>query len=732
MRMMKLYFLSALLAFTGICSAQQAVSMPDIPLMRKKFHDDIDKSQQTILMLDGKADGAVTLMPGDSDNATVTHAVVNGVDELQTAIELDSTLDANNKIKYLRGLNDVLSGFINEYRGRRIKVMAFPPLLQAYEEGMQLERQNQPITPVVRKNTMEIGGILLRSFAFAGNAGQKDSKDLLVLKDCQRHPERILPILTTHPGFPYTDSLIAIAARRDQEELYNYAAAPNELGNRIWNSPDPLAKIIGKMARLKAGRQYFPFLDDLYKGKISFEAIDSVMDDSVAYYKLLAKTEIEYAARLRQKDTPLVMHTLTEKLRQKAVEVFINEINGLHEAPDAIRFKKIEPLTPEELYYLAVLGEEEIYTSSYTHGVYPFIFQKMKPARGDSLLMRVQFDHFKKWIKMAANYNTLDAFLKTMEKSNAEILMKAFVRGLDKTSSLEDAVDVANSYASIEDKALRQLVLSEVQRNLQEARQSRNQRGSNIYGMLNTLFLSMDSSNKIDVAATLGIPPVYFMPNKSLRDTSGRIIVQQFFYGDKDGNTVFNSFVNSFRNGNWKQTSTPEWVAFSSTRGVPVTIYANRPLDETKGLDAQAQSALSSYLQEHNLKPTMVIHRGHSYYLNSTIDQLAPSAKVILLGSCGGYQSLNRVLNICPYAQIISSKQTGSGLINQPMINVLLENMREGKDLNWPALWGNFSRIFRGNEMFADYVPPHKNLGAVFIMAYKKLEDKEQAGEGTE
>ncbi|RFM29905.1 hypothetical protein [Deminuibacter soli] len=719
--MKKLYFLLAVLSVSAAAFAQQAVQMPEIPLMRKKFHDDIDRGQQRIVQLQS-----------GTDNTHSSDEVTGGVDSFQNAVELDSTLDTNNKIKYLRGLNDVLNGFAGAMQTHSVKIGDFPAMLQAYKDAMQLEREGQAITPVVKQNSLETGGILLRSFPFLNNAGQKDSKDQLILKECQLHPERILPILNRNPDFPYTDTLIAVAARRNQEELYNYAAAPNKLGNRICASENPLAKIIGKMARTKAGRQYFPFLDNLYRNKISFEAIDSVMEDSVRYYKLLVKTEIEYATRMRQRDTPLVKHTLTEKLRQKGVEVFINEINGLHEAPDGVRFRKIEPLTPEELYYLAVLGEEEIYTSSYTHGVYPFIFQKMKPARGDSLLMRVQFDHFKKWIKMAANYNTLDNFLKTMEKSNAELLMKAFVRGLDKTNSLEDAVDVANSYASIEDKELQQLVLNEVQYNLQEAKRTGNKRGTNIYGMLNTLFLSMDPANNIDVAATLGIPPVYFMPNKALRDTSGRIVVQQFFYGDKDGNTVFNAFVNSMSNGNWKMTSNPEWVAFSSTRGVPVTIYANRPLDEKQGLDAKAQSTLSNYLQEHNLLPTVVIHRGHSYYLNSTIDQLASSAKVILLGSCGGYQSLSRVLGICPYSQIISSKQTGSGLINQPMISVLLENMREGKDLNWPALWGNFSKIFKGNEMFSDYVPPHKNLGAVFIMAYKKLEEREDDAAGTE
>ena len=152
------------------------------------------------------------------------------------------------------------------------------------------------------------------------------------------------------------------------------------------------------------------------------------------YYSLLVKTEIDYADRMRRRDTPLSMQAMQTKLADKAKEVYVNVINGLHESPDNIRFKKIENLSPEELYYLAVMTEDEIYTSSYVRGVYPIIWKQMKtPKRGDSFINARTFDHFRKWIKMAANYNTLDDFLKRMDKGNAEILMKAFVNGLEKS-----------------------------------------------------------------------------------------------------------------------------------------------------------------------------------------------------------------------------------------------------------------------------------------------------------
>ncbi len=136
---------------------------------------------------------------------------------------------------------------------------------------------------------------------------------------------------------------------------------------------------------------------------------------------------------------------------------------------------------------------------------------------------------------MAANYNTLDDFLKRMNKGNAEILMRSFADGLESTGNLEDAVDVADSYASISDGHLRKLILDEIEVNLNQQTKDLNRRGVAIYDLLNTIFLSLDSSSKIDLSAKFGIPPIYSVRNSALKDSSGKIIVQQFFFGDKDG-----------------------------------------------------------------------------------------------------------------------------------------------------------------------------------------------------
>lgn len=730
--MMKFLFGIVLSALSfSILTAQPIATvpleMPKVPAMRLLNHDNIDNNQKLITKLDGTDDQIFTVSKNDSIQFITNDALTTIVDNMQVKIEMNKAIEDNQKYKWLRGVNDMLIAFISGYKTRLIKGYLLVDIIKGYDEAMELEWQQASIKPVVQKYDFEVGELLIQNFALKSNNGITSCGDILLLKKIYRYPNKAMNLLNQNPQAFFADSIITSLAFKDPEQLYNYAAAPNALGNKIQASSHPLVKQIGKLALMKSGRMYFPFLDNLYRNKISMDSIGKVLNDSTKYFKLLVQTQIDYADRCRNNDTPLVMKTLTEKLKFKAVELYITEINALHdEKLESTRFKCLSPLSAQDLYYVAVLGEEEIYTSSYL-GVYKRIFEKMKHPSADTLLNWMRYDFYKKFIKIAANYNTLDDFLKRMDKASAEKLMRNFVSGLENTTTLEDAVDVANSYASIYNPAIKKLILNQIDVNLQQSELNNNKRGQTIYNLLNIIFLSMDSTKKIDVAARLGINGIYNMPINELKDSTGRIIIQQFFYGDKDGKGVFNSFFKHYPTNLWKRKDQEDWVEFSSTSGVPITIYCNKPFDNEQDLDFKAQQSLGRYLEDNDLHPTVVIHRGHSYFVGSTIDQLPSSAKVVLLGSCGGYQRLSEVLETCPGAHIISSKQTGTGTVNIALITAMTSALRANKNLNWPLMWKNLQPQFSGTskERFDDYVPPHKNLGAIFIMAYTIAMNKE-------
>ncbi len=697
-----------------ILLAQDELVMPPIPAIRQIHHEYIINAIKSIKSLPGAKDSVFK-----SDLVWADQKITT----IRIAIERNPKLENNDKYRWLRSTQEILTAFVSAYQLRQMELNQLVPLVKAYDTAMKMELAKQDIYPIIEKTSLAIGNILVNNYCLQTNTGIPKAKDLLVWKYCQVYPNQILTQLNKKPNNIFADTLIIQAAFYDAEKLYNYAAAPNDLGSKIQSVNHPLVKMIGQLSLTKTGRMYFPFLDQLYHHKYEIDSITPLLTEEAAprYYQLLVATRIEYAGRIQKGDTPMQSQALTAKLRAKAIELYINEINALHDLKDVKkRFKSLDNLSPQELYYLAVMGEAEMYTSSFVTGVYPRIFQRMQTPNADSLLLSVNNDYFKKFIKISAAYNTLDDFLQRMDSSSAKTRMESFVDGLEKTQTLEDAVDVADSYASIYHPQIQKLIVERVQKNRLLNVTNNNEKGVRIYKILEVLFQSYDTANHINVSAELGIAPVYEMPNASLQDSAKRIVVQQFFYGDKDGNTIFQAFLAGFNNGKWKIVQKPEWVEVTAKKGTLITIYANKPLNEKLDLDVKAQKNLNNYLAQQQLMPSIVIHRGHSYHLRSTIEQLAASAKIVILGGCGGYQNLNDVLDICPTAQIISTKQVGTGVINKGIINEISETLRIGQNLNWPSLWINMAQKLGANykATFDDYIPPHKNLGAIFIMAY--------------
>ena len=303
--------------------------------------------------------------------------------------------------------------------------------------------------------------------------------------------------------------------------------------------------------------------------------------------------------------------------------------------------------------------------------------------------------------------------------------MIAFARGLDKSGGLEEAVDVADSYGSITTPSVRTLIDREIAASRDRAERMADRRSFVIYDILQTIFRSSTDST-IDVSKRLGIPPVYQVQHASLLDTGGRAVQLVFFYGDKDGKESFVNFMGLF-NGkpDWAVTRTREWVEIRSVKGVKVHIFANLPLDNSKGddPDAAAQQHLIEHLDSRGLAPSVVIHRGHSYHLKYTLEQLPASARIVILGSCGGFHNLDDVLGRCPEAHIISSKEVGTRAVNEPILRAINEDLRNGRDIKWSDMWSSLSAQFvtpDARERFDNYIPPHMNLGALFIKAYQR------------
>jgi hypothetical protein len=431
---------------TGIAGMDDKGCKP--PKSRELFHDYIDAQQKNILKSDGTADELFNPSSNQEINFLLTRTARQRIDDLQCIIERDSTLKDQVKVKYLRGIDYLLKFFVTNTGARRVSPYILPDIVNAYEKCMQYDKRGLSIRSIISNLSYESSFSVIRgdNMTFEKNPGYKASQEEVVLKYCQLYPDKTFSTLSQNPDVSFADSLIRTVAKRYPKQLYDYAQASNKLGNIIRNiTDDKFIKTVVRMARSKDGQQYFCFLDNIMNNKLSFDEIDAAKGDSVRYYKLLVRTRMDYAGRMLNKDTAFEYESLVRRLEQKAKENFVNIINGLHnERNHDIRFLSIQSLSPEELYYLAVSSDGSIYTSSFVKGVYPLMMKKVN-NKGDSLLLSLNFDRYRKFIKMCAGFNTLDDFLSTFppkkiadDESDAEKLMKAFVGRLEIGSGTED------------------------------------------------------------------------------------------------------------------------------------------------------------------------------------------------------------------------------------------------------------------------------------------------------
>jgi hypothetical protein len=691
-----------------------------IPMNIVIWHDNIDKEQKRTDKVDGKVDQFLKLSNNDDLNIQITDVVLRRVDLLQENIERMKA-DNNFKIGYLRSVRELLQAIAINAKQKDIPAL-IPQIFESYEECMRRQNDKQSILPVFQKLPFQAAELL--ATVFAQNPEMNEVKKMVFLKKTAINPSFIMQGIDAFQNEPFADSLVLIVADKVPLEVYTYAQAVKTTAAKvIRRNTNPKVQTIAKLSSIMNGTLYLPFLDELLNNQLTIDEIKAVVENEMAYYKLLVKTQIKYHSRMAAADTPVLASVLYQMLERKATDAFVNVMNELHDSPDPVRMRVSDALTSQEIYYLIVTTEEVIYTSTYTK-LYDRMMTRFPGRRSDSLLMSVHLDKFKKFIKMAANYNRLDDFLKSMPELHGNQLMYAFVNGLQKTNSLEDAVDVADSYGSINNVDLQNFLKTQVKLNYENSLKNKDRKGEVIYNILFTLFKSA-SDTSMNLSAILGIPPVYKVDFNSIADDSGRVVQHVFFYGDEDGVTSYRNFMGLF-NGKpeWKVVTGKEWVTITSTKGKPYSIYANLPLDYKQDLDQQAQQHLIEYLTKNRINPTFVVHRGHSYHLKYTIQQMMPSSRIVMLGSCGGYQNLAKILNVNEDAHIISTKQVGSYSVNEPILRALNETIRNGNNIEWIPVWQQITNSVKGdpkaNELMKDYVPPHKNLGAIFIKAYRK------------
>lgn len=679
-----------------------------VPINRALAHDKIDTLQKRIDEFDGKFDHNIDLIHDPQGSEIVTKAILNEVDRLEIVIE-NMPDEHSTKQKYLAYLAEDLRSYYADMLNNEVDPLYFKNLIDNFELIYRRQHEEQPIMDDVRNHFNR---------GFYGHMyilkDQKDLIDTIYDHMVMLYPEEMWKKFSEIVSRPAAIRMMNYMAYKNPTLILTYSTSTAIQNGIVRKSQDPLVKTIVAIAdQCRRPFRGITFLDDLMDKSMTIETVNEITQDTTKYYRQLILS--------RLKPNPLTKKLVDRESKLMALE-YVRVMNELHDEKDSIRFRIIESLPPSEMYYLMVLCSDEIYTSTFV-GTFNRMLLKMQPMKGDQFLKNIQMDKFRTFIRMCAGYNKLDEFLATMDEGSKNELMSTFVHFIDKNTEtdVEDAVDIADACGSIRDENLLVFLMNELKKDYERTYTENNKRGLIIYFLLNTLATSIlypDLGNAT-LQEHLKIPPITFVPYSKLQDRD-TVFEQVFFYGDEDGKSSLSNYLSNYKPSDWKIEKNEKWMTITSLNGRPVKIFANLPLDEPE--DELAQQALCAYLNDNHIHPSVIIHRGHSYHLSGTLKYLKEFNKVIILGSCGGYHNLSTILGYSEDAHIVSSKQTGTMLVTDPIIKAFNSRLHDAKDINWIDLWDEVEKQMNTpalEDKFNDYVPPHKNMGALFLKAFK-------------
>ncbi|MEY4002675.1 MAG: hypothetical protein RIT07_717 [Bacteroidota bacterium] len=673
------------LGFSGLLTAQK----------KDDFAKLCNAEQYRIDLLDGRNDTSA----GYASRAQFDRArqvYFNRVDQIQLLIEKSSFPKSEYESFYrqlifsLQGINAGTVRFLGYYDQYYSTVLEL-----AKNQGVQKDQE-------LLKNNLYVALEVIPFYI-----KRPAASDVLMFAATKRPYD----VLTKHADYQrevWVLKVLETVAKNDPNAIKQFIGTLHPVNNVLISSKDSVVSMLYDIYRAY-GRSSSSYtnIHMVYHGELTVTQSQALAADEDAWFTRLCS--------LRRNPNILGGYSVDAEMAHHSMKV-IRKINLLHdEKNEKIRFKLAENLSAEELYNLIVYSRDEIFTSTFLG-----LFKRLMHRRTDSSMYifcsKMGFNRFRTFVQTCAGYNTLQPVLNTMTEQEQEQFINEIVKNLDRTGgNLGPAVEVADIFGSLTDSLIREKMVARIHKDLRRCYLADNRYGMKIYGLLYKL------AGKNPVLVT-GISVKYKVPELTrveadLMFPDGKNIQQHIFYDDEDGLAAFKSFKSKFSSDkNYKITEEDGFLKIESVEGRKIILYMNKP-DAEKGL-----LRLMSLFETEKRYPDVVVHRGHSYHLQTTIDVLTSNTKVAVLGSCGGYQNISRVLENASDAQIVSSKQIGTWTVNNELLKDMCEMMRTGSgEIVWSTLWSGLEERMKNNDKWKDYIPPNRNLGVKFVKAFQVM-----------
>ncbi len=555
--------------------------------------------------------------------------------------------------------------------------------------------------------------------------------------------KNILQTIQDIPSFietNYAEDVLKYAATKEPDELFKKVedyrnkryskevlelcavTAPISLKRYLYNPEHPVNYILGystnpivkKILDINPSLGYhskpLALLDDIMNGRTDVKQAIEISTDATKLFRASVK--------IISRQQYLGKYSLDRELRDYSLR-FIREINDKIASGAPQPYYSVEGFSSAELYFLMLYGRDEVFTSTFT-GLFSRFIQKLPENDGGVFLKSISNNRFRDFISLCAGFGMLDNFLQKFSSQERENLLGAYVSRLEtEQDNILEIVLIAEAISSINNTQLLFFLQKKIKTEYERVQAEQNAIGISLYGVLSSV-ISGNARTETKwyktIAQQFETTPVSQLSVSSLFNQQV-CFEQMYFYNDDDGRSSFINFINTYKSQlNWGIEDRSSYVRVYSLQGMRVEIFANKPDFEENGI-----SAINAYFKEKNLTPTIIVHRGHSFHTETTLQKVPSSAKLVFVGSCGGFYKISIALENAPDAHIISTKQVGTKTVNDAIILALNENIRIGKDIVWNEFWNKMRERLGNNQYFIDYIPPNKNLESIFIRAYYKM-----------
>ncbi len=502
---------------------------------------------------------------------------------------------------------------------------------------------------------------------------------------------------------PYASRIVSHIATNAPQSVKGFLLKPEHKFNYFLDqSKDTTITTLRQInKKLGSSTRSYILLDQIIKGETNLFVADHAAKNS----SLL----IPQLIQILSQSNIIGKYSLEQELSYHALD-FIRNFN-ISENTDGSFESNLYDLDAPTIYSFLVYSESEIIGVTF-YKMYQELINKLQGRSLYSLMEDLGFNKARTFLRMAVYYGKEFDVYSHLNHGEKEALLSAVSEGLEQGDlvDVEEVINMAEIVINLKDYKAIQIIQAQFKKSYEQCELQKIDKGVAAYGILSSLLANRITSDEWAkyVAPFYRLPYINGIPGFELFNQNSANIQQYFFYNDRDGRNSYEKTPSD-----WRIEDKGPFVRIISRNGKHVEIFANKP-----ELDDLGILKMESFLNKQEMHPQIVVHRGLSTHTLKTFNRIPSSAKIILDGSCGGFHVQQVALERAPGAHILCNRNIGTMQINDPMFKQISDDIRMGRDINWPDFWSKMTARLGSNPYFKDYIPPHKNVAALILKAY--------------